>query len=272
MVQLSTGGYVRHRDRMVAQSVFDDIANTLIACRWMTGTTTRLVIDPFDTEAGWQILTVAEDDLLPLLGKRRADDPTTEGPTAEVVLIDFFPEVGAENDEEEGRSRKTELNTFAVDQGVTDDASYIEMGSNMMEQPYTFTMAFYAESDAVALAVMNDLRDRYQGRIVTDDHVDLFNYNKPGFNNTSPPVCRMDVERFTFERDEADRATPVDVFLYFAQLELTDYVDSKEPIAPLVIGQAGGIQVGHGPPSGPPSDGSTGYLDLDTGILYEWTP
>lgn len=266
-MQLSTGGYVRHRDRMVAQSVFDDVKNTLIACRWMAGTTSRLVIDPYNVEDGWQIVTVTEADLLPLLGKKRSDPSAVAG----VDVIDFFPEAGGNNDDQEA-SRKTELNTLAVDQGVSDEASYVEMGSNMMEQPYTFTMAFYAESDAVALAVMNDLRDRYQGRLITDDKLDLFDYNKPGFNNTSPPVCRMDVERFTFERDLADKATPADVFLYFAQLELTDYVDSKEPIAPLVIGQAGGIQVGHGPPSGPPTDGSAGYLDLDTGDLYTWNP
>lgn len=212
---------------MVAQSVFDDIRNTLIACRWMTGETTRPVVDPSDVPAGWQIVTVEAEDLLPLLGKKREN----EAVVAEVVLIDFFPEVGQNNDEAE-QPRKTEVNTFAVDQGVSDDATPMEMGSNMTEQPYTFTMAFYAESDAVALAVLNDLRDRFQGRIVSDDHLDLLDYNKPGFDPaTAAPVCRMEVERFTFDRDATDKATPADVFLYFAQLELTDYVDSREPTA-----------------------------------------
>lgn len=263
MLQISTGGYVRHRDRMVSQSVFEDLRNTLIACRWMTGETSRLVIDPYNTEDGWQIVTTTESELLPLLGKR--DD----GTPAQVVLIDYFPDTGG--DQNSGQSRKTELNTLAIDHGIAGEAEFMELGSNLMEQPYFFTLALYAESDAVAMAIMNDLRDRYQGRLVLDDALDLFDFNKTGFNNTSPPVVRMEIDSFVFRQDE-EKVAPWEVHLYFGQLRITDYVDAREPVAPLVIGQAGGIQVGHGPPSGPPTDGSIGYLDLDTGDLYEWTP
>jgi hypothetical protein len=49
----------------------------------------------------------------------------------------------------------------------------------MEEKPYVFTVAFYAVSDAVALAVMNDLRDRYAGRLVSGDYVNLHDLTAP---------------------------------------------------------------------------------------------
>jgi hypothetical protein len=215
---LSTGGYVRHRDRMVAQSIIEDLQNTLIACRWMAGTTTREVVDPYDRAGGWQIVTVVEADTLKLLGKNE------DGTPAMVSVIDYFPETGGNNDEN-GESRKTPLNTLAVDHGVTGDVVPVELGSNLVEQPYTFSLAFYAESDAVALAVMNDLRDRYLGRLVKDDNIDLFDYNQADFDDTSTPVHRMEVDGFTYEQDANDTATPADVHLYYARLEVVDFVD-----------------------------------------------
>lgn len=217
MTQISTGGYVRHRDRMVQESVFEDLQNTLIACRWMSGTTTRPVINPYDPAAGWQPVTTDPGQVLAIVGKR--DD----GSPAEVVLIDYFPEVGG-NSDEAGESRKTEPNTLAVDTGVPQEAELLELGSSLQAQPYLFTMAFYAASDAVALALLNDLRDRYLGRIVSDDHVDLYNFNAPAFDQDTPPVVRMEAEAFKYEQS-SDNATPWDVHLYYADLLLTDYVD-----------------------------------------------
>jgi hypothetical protein len=222
-MQLSTGGYVRHRDRMVQESVFEDLQNTLIACRWMAGTTSRKVINPYNPGAGWQYVTTQVGDVLKLVGKRE------DGSAAQVTLIDYFPEAGGNNDEN-GESRKTELNTFAVDDGVPGEAQFVELGSNMQEQPYVFTMAFYASSDAVGKAVLNDLRDRYNGRLVTDDHLNLYNYNDPAFDEDTPPVVRMEVEFFRFEKNVTDQATPWEVHLYFAELTITDVVD------PLMVG------------------------------------
>jgi hypothetical protein len=229
MTQLSTGGYVRHRDRMVAVSVFDDLKNTLIACRWMSGTTTRQVVDPYDRAAGWQILTTDQADILPLLGKREQSTAR-----AEIVLIDYFPEASGADDGENPtgaqRSRKTEINTFAVDQGEPGEALFGELGSNFQLQPYIFSMAFYAESDAVALAVMNDLRDRYFGRLVSDDHIDLLDYNQTGFvQETAAPVVRMEIENFSYELAADQTATNADVHLYYARLDVTDYVDAAGP-------------------------------------------
>lgn len=211
--------YVRHRDRMVQESVFEDLQNTLIACRWMSGTTTRPVIDPYEPTGGWQVVTTTVDQVLKIVGKRE------DGTVAEVVLIDYFPEVSGNNDEE-GESRKTELNTLAVDTGVAEDGILIELGSNMMEQPYIFTMAFYAASDAVALALMNDLRDRYAGRLVSDDRLDLYNFNAPGFDENTPPVVRMEVDYFKFQQN-ADTVTPWEVHLYFGEVGITDIVDPQ---------------------------------------------
>lgn len=225
MTQLSTGGYVRHRDRMVQQSVRSDLRDTLIACRWMSGTTAHLVVDPGDVPGGWQAVTTAADDVFQLAGGW------------EVKLIDYFPEAGGNNDPASSGtpggatdSRKTDPNTFAMDQGVAGDPVPVELGSNMEERPYTFTMAFYALSDAVALALLNDLRDRYLGRLVRDDHIDLYNYNDPAYADaTTAPVYRMEVESFGYALSEGAAVSPNEVHLYFAELVLTDCVDPAGP-------------------------------------------
>ena len=181
--------YVRHRDRMVQESVFEDLQNTLIACRWLAGTTSRPVVSPYDPSTpdhprSYRIVTTAPEETLRLLGTKGGNG-TGNGTPAQIVLIDYFPEAGGNDDEKRGASRKTEPNTLAVDTGVPQESVPIELGSNMEEKPYVFTIAFYATSDAVALAVMNDLRDRYAGRLVTDDHLDLYNFNDPAYSNRS---------------------------------------------------------------------------------------
>lgn len=215
------GGYVRHRDRMVQESMFQDLQDTLIACRWMSGTTARHVVDPYNPSAGWGPVTTLPDQVLPLAGKR------PDGSRAEVVLIDYFPEAGrnddGENPEGELESRKTELNTLAMDTGQPQEAELLELGSSMMEQPYLFTLAFYASSDAVALALMNDLRDRYQGRLVTDDHVNLYNFN----HDSIPLICRMECDYFRYQQN-AETTSPYEVHLYFAEIQVTDIVDGRD--------------------------------------------
>jgi hypothetical protein len=213
---------------MVQESVFQDLQDTLIACRWMSGTTTRPVVSPYDPSSGWQIVTTTADQVLPLTGRRE------DGSKAEVVLIDYFPEAGRNDDSEnpagEQESRKTELNTLAVDTGQPQDPEDVELGSNMIWQPYVFTLAFYASSDAVALALMNDLRDRYQGRIVSDDHLDLFNFNDPSYDpDASSPVVRMECDFFRYQQN-ADTVTPWEVHLYFAELGITDVVDPQSAV------------------------------------------
>lgn len=224
MTQMPTGGFVRHRNRMIQESVFQDLRDTLIACRWMSGTTSRQVVDPDNPGAGWQTLTRIADDVLKLVGKRE------DGTVAEVVLIDFFPEAGG-NDDDNGESRKTELNTLAVDAGDAQDPQYVELGSNLQEQQYVFTMAFYASSDAVALALLKDLQDRYAGRIVSDDHLDLYNFNDPAFDDTTPPVTRMEIDAFRYRQNTDNQVSPWEVNLYFAELVLTDTIDAQAPIS-----------------------------------------
>lgn len=223
MTQISTGGYVRHRDRMVQESVYEDLRDTLIACRWLSGTTTRRVVSPYAIGAGYQIVTTDADDLLKL-----ADG-------SEVKIIDYFPEAGG-NDDATGASRKTDPNTLAMDTGVAGDPEFIELGSNLQEMPYTFTFAFYAVSDGAALALMNDLRDRYLGRIVTDDHLNLYNFNDPDFDIDTAPVCRMEIDAFAYTQD-AEAVTPWEVHLYYGSLNILDIVDAQsvvttpEPVA-----------------------------------------
>lgn len=267
MTQLSVGGYVRHRDRMVQESVFQDLNDTLIACRWMSGTTTKKVIDPYAPELGWKIITTAPEDVLKLVGPREG----APSELAEVTLINFFPEAGG-NDDDENDSRKTDLNTLAVDDGVPGEGQFVELGSNMMEQPYIFTMAFYASSDAVAKAMLNDLRDRYNGRLVSDDHLNLYNYNDPDFDPaTSPPVVRMEIDFFRFERSGSDQAAPWEVHLYFAELSLTDIVDAQNAAGPAIPADPPGAMLltGQGDPVDPATPG-TEYLDLADGDVFEY--
>lgn len=204
-----TGGYVRHRDRMVQQSVFDDLQDTLIAFGWLSGTTTRPVVNP-DTGA-WGVMTVAPADVLALLD---------ESP---INLIDFFPELEGGVEMGEPATGKTPLNTLALDNGTRMESAPLEMGNAISEEVlYRFTLAFYASSDAIAQALLSDLADRYRGRTVRDDSVELWNYNR----SDSMPVVRMSVENFTFtSAADQEVSYPAELKLYFAELLVQDEVD-----------------------------------------------
>lgn len=210
MTQTTTGGYVRHRDRMIQESVFEDLRDTLIACRWLGGTTVRPVWDPYNPTQPAAPLTTDYNNTFKLLER----DP--------IELIDYFPET---EDIERGFigntfASKTAPNTFALDNGTMGDAVQRELGSNAQHVPYTFNMAFFATSDAVAQAVFNDLRDRYAGRIVRDDSIALWDYNAGG----ELPVVQMDVEKFSY-RLNTELATPTNIHLYFGELLVLDEVD-----------------------------------------------
>lgn len=201
--------YVRHRDRMIQESIFEDLRDTLIACRWVVGTTSHPVLDPNDPGAGPQVLTTDAGDILPLARGKA------------ITLIDYFPE-------SEGESFSVESNTFAMDNGNPGEAQFIELGSNSMEQGYVFSMAFYAISDAVAMALLGDLRDRYAGRIVRGDSVMLYDYNTEG----PDPVVRMEVNSFRYTQN-TDAVAPAEVHLYFAELQIVDFIDGHIPQDPL---------------------------------------
>lgn len=179
--------YVRHRSRMVRESVFQDLRDTLIRTEWLAGTTFRGDV------------TTAPENTLALLEGRPLN------------LIDYFPEF-------DGAPAETLLNTFAMDIGDHGEMYEAELGGHWA-QPYTFNMAFYAVTDAVAMAVFSDLYDRYMG-ITDDEFISLYNYL------VDPPkiVVRMEVENFRYARDVTNVA-PHEVHLFFASLEITDYVD-----------------------------------------------
>lgn len=204
------GGYIRHRDRMIQESVFEDVVDTLITCRWLAGTTSHEVHDPYNGNLVGLPTTTELQTLALLEGKP-------------INLIDYFPEaegrtaIGSVG--ENGISR-TPLNTLAIDGGMRGDSTPLELGSTSELVPHTFTMAFYAISDATALAVLNDLADRYLGRLVRGDAIALWDYNNLG----SQPAAYLDVEAFTY-RVNTEAVTLPEVHLYFAELRLTDEVD-----------------------------------------------
>lgn len=178
--------YIRHRPRMVRESIYQDLRDTLIRNQWMPGTSTDGV-------------TTLEGETLALLEGRPLN------------LIDYFPE----ND---GASAETLYNTFAMDIGDPGEMVEGELGG-FFEQPYVFNMAFYALTDAVAMAVLSDLHDRYMG-ITDSPFISLYNYLAP----TPNVVVRMEVENFRYARD-VQQVAPHEVHLFFASLEITDYVD-----------------------------------------------
>ena len=209
MSEQVTGGYVRHRDRMIQESVFEDLRDTLIACRWLAGTTARPVSDPYGGNA-WRVVTTTEQQTLPLL----EDNP--------IVLIDYFPEAEGRNAAGEPELSKTALNTFALDNGTRVDSEPRELGNPTAKLVlYRFNMAFFAANDAVAQAVLNDLADRYEGRLVRPDFVELWNYN-----SADPlPVVRMSCEGFEYTSNTDAEIAPQEVHLYFAELLVLDEVD-----------------------------------------------
>ena len=211
--------YIRHRDRMVTASVYRDLQDTLIACRWVAGTTSKPVwpvngasARHFNPETGQydypdaEVITTAPGEVLGLLGG------------FPMQVIDYFPETEGTRPREE----KVPKNTFAMDSGQPGDPLDAELGSDTMEQEYVFNFAFYAVSDAVAIAVMSDLRDRYQGRIVSPEGINLLDLNSA---TPTQAILQMDVETFRYARP-SESVAPADVHLYFAELTITDWIES----------------------------------------------
>lgn len=202
------GGYVRHRNRMVSTSVYEDVRDVLIACRWMAGTTSHEVDDP-NNPGSWAVITTAEEDVLPLL----------EGHP--VNLIDAFPESKGQNVAGEPETGKTPPNTLAVDSPLPGEVQPRELGSTAQLIPYTFLMMFFGTSDAVAQALLSDLSDRYAGRLCRNAVIGLWDFNQ----DDPTLVVQMDVENFIYKPNSGETATPSDVFLWFAELDLIDDVD-----------------------------------------------
>lgn len=211
--------YIRHRERMVSASVYQDLKDTLIACRWLAGTTSKRVwpttgplggAKTFNPVSGEYetptpaIVTTTPGDVLPLL----------QG--APMQVIDYFPETEGTRP----RDEKVPKNTFAMDSGQPSDPVDAELGSSAQEQEYTFNFAFYAVSDAAAIAVMSDLRDRYSGRIVAEAGINLYD-----LNSATPTVAilQMEIETFRFARP-SEQVTSSDIHLFFAELTITDLV------------------------------------------------
>lgn len=202
--------YVRHRDRMVQESVAEDLVNTLIAFRWMSGTTTREVISPWDEPAGPQLVTTAPNQVMGVLNfPLTVDDYYSEVDDPEANVVG------------DAASGHTKPNTMALDDGQAGTPELVELGSKLMAVPYRFALAFFAESVGVAQAVLNDLRDRYQGKIVKAEYISLFDYN----TDPDVEVGRLEVDDFQFLRSEDDVIEASELTLFYAQLTLTDYVD-----------------------------------------------
>lgn len=132
--------YIRHRPRMVRESVFQDLKSVLGELGWLDGYPTPVMA----------MLTVP------------------------IELTDYFPVEAIYQGED------VDLNTLAIDQGTPNEPQYAELGSNVREQLYIFNFAFFAENDGIALSLFSDLSDRYKGvgpYSFSRESVSLFDYN-----------------------------------------------------------------------------------------------
>lgn len=214
--------YVRHRARMVRQSVYEDARHVLQAPRDYMG---RLADDPDVALDGGQpdVYSWLNDDLtrtLPLLGEY----PLT--------FIEYFPEEGLEAYE------KIALNTLALDTGTADAEKEYELGG-FYSQQWTFTFAINSSTDAVAQALFQDLNDRFVARVKMPPQQELLDNLEVGDSAPDPyaasritlynyvttppiPVTRMDVETFQFAKSVEQVAPGVQLF--FAELVITDLI------------------------------------------------
>lgn len=182
--------YIRHRPRMVRQSVYEDLRSLLVDLDWVPDDPSWKPGDPYDPSEFMGMLS------------------------SPVVLTDYFPVSASYQGED------IEPNTLALDQGTPDEPQYVEMGGDDQEQGYLFNFAFFAENDAVAMGLFSDLADRYRG--VTPGRfaaVTLFDW----LVATPIPVVEMEVASFEVAKSP-DQPAPGRM-LWFAQLVVTDYLE-----------------------------------------------
>lgn len=185
--------YIRHRPRMVRQSIYEDLRSLLVDLDWVPDDPNWKPGDPYDSS-----------EFLGMI-------------SSPVVLTDYFPVSASYQGED------IEPNTLALDQGTPGDPQYVEMGGDDREQEYLFNLAFFAENDAVALSLFSDLADRYRG--VTPgmfESVSLFDY----LTDPSTPVVEMDV--LSFEVAKSPEQPAPGRMLWFAQLVVSDYLELDE--------------------------------------------
>lgn len=131
--------YIRHRPRIIRESVYEDLKKVLIDLDW---------IDPTGGE-----------DYMGMLG----DDP--------IILTDYFPVEAVYQGEE------VEINTLAIDQGTQSEPERTELGGDNREQMHLFNLAFFAKNDGIALSLFSDLTDRYKGvNPAYGEYVNLYDY------------------------------------------------------------------------------------------------
>ena len=193
--------YLRHRPRLVQQSVVTDLQDTLIACRWMVGTTSRAVLNPVTGLV--EVVTTGLDDVYPL-----AQD--NQGAVLPITLQEYFPEDAGEI---------TRLNTFAVDVLKPEDPEDLELGSNAEERMYVFNFAGFFTSDAMGISVMSDLGDRYAGRLLGNESIDLIDF----VADPATVAARMEIDVFRWTLDINGIAP--DAHLFFGELSIVDVVD-----------------------------------------------
>lgn len=141
--------------------------------------------------------------------------PTVGLVKKEITFTDAFPE------EALSKGQQVAVNTFVLDNGRPGPLEEYELGG-LYSREYAFNMAFFAENDAVALSLLGDLEDRYNG-LAVEPWISLFNYQA----STPVLITRMEVENFEFGRAPREIAAN-ERFLFFAELRLTDYIEQIE--------------------------------------------
>ena len=215
--------YVRHRSRMVRQSIYEDAKHVLSVARDYAG---RLENDPLvainqiGSPDVYSWISATPPRVMPLLGEYPLN------------FIEYFPDEGLEAYE------KIQLNTLALDNGVPGPEQEYELGG-MYSQEWMFTFAMNASTDAVGQALFQDLNDRYIGRLKIPPQQELLDNLAPGDTPPDPfnadrvtlynyaasppiPIARMEVESFQFAKS-LDEVAP-GVHLFLAELVIADFL------------------------------------------------
>lgn len=142
-------------------------------------------------------------------------NPTVGLISTAILFTDAYPE------EALSKGEQVKKNTFVLDNGRPGALEEYELGG-LYSREYTYNMAFFGESDAVALSLMADLEDRYSGLSV-EPWISLFNFGQ----STPTLITRMEVENFEYGRASREVAAN-ERFLFFAELRVLDFIEQVE--------------------------------------------
>lgn len=94
------------------------------------------------------------------------------------------------------------INSIGLSDESTSDDAEVELGSNLSEDRWTMYVDFFAESDAIGLHLIRDVRDVLLGKMPSiscgDPSFDVFNYTQA----TPSIIFRCQIENIMIDRPD----------------------------------------------------------------------